>query len=84
MSHVCYEGGCAEKPRVFSSSRALRQHEYRSHQDTPEEEMSLGNARTLKRKRDAQDEEERERQRIEAQLALEAANREPEPQPVRQ
>ena len=69
---------------MFSSSLALRQHEYRSHQDTPEEEMSLGNARTLKRKRDAQDEEERERRRIEAQLTLEAANCEPEPQPVRQ
>ena len=82
MSHVCYEGGCAKKPRVFSSSRVLCQHEYRSHQDTPEEEMSLGNARMLKRKHDAQDEEERERQCIEAQLVLEAANHELEPQPV--
>ena len=84
MSHICYEGGCAKKSHVFSSSCVLCQHEYRSHQDTPEEEMSLGNIRMLKCKCDAQDEEERERWRIEAQLALEAANREPEPQPVRQ
>ena len=51
--------------------------------DTPEEETSLGNARTLKRRRDAEDEEEHKRQRLEAQLALEAASREPEPEPVK-
>ena len=84
MSHICYEGGCASGPKrhMFSSIRGLRQHQYKCHQDTPEEEMSLGNARTLKRKRDAEDEEERKRQQLEAQLAFEAANREPEPQPV--
>ena len=84
MSHICYEGGCASNPkqRTFASNRALRQHQFKCHEDTPEEETSLGNARTSKRKRDAEDEEERKRQRLEAQLALEMASREPEPQPV--
>jgi len=81
MSHICYEGRCASNPKqqIFSSIRALRQHQYKSHEDTPEEETSLGNARMLKRKRDAEEEEERKRQRLEAQLALEMASREPEP-----
>lgn len=85
MSHVCYEGDCASDPKrhTFSSIRGLRTHESRCHQDAPEEETSLGNARALKRKRDAEDEEVRKRRLLEAQLALEAANREPEPQPVR-
>lgn len=84
MSHVCYEGGCAsnQKRHTFSSVRALRTHQYRCHQDALEDEMSLGNARALKRKHDAEDEETHKRQRLEAQMALEAANCEPEPQPV--
>lgn len=79
--HVCYEGACASGPkrREFSSSRALRQHENRCHQDTPEEETSLGSARSLKRKRDAEDKEEQERQRLKAQLTFEAATRVPDP-----
>ena len=85
MSHVCYEGGCATNPKrhPFASTRALRQHQYKCHDDIPEEETSLGNARTSKRKRDAEDEEERKRRCLEAQLALEIASHEPEPQPVR-
>lgn len=85
MSHLCYEGNCVtgSKPREFSSIRGFRQHQYKCHQDTPEEETSLGNSRLLKRKRDAWDEEERQNQNIQAQLALEAANRQPEPRPVK-
>jgi len=85
MSHICYEGVCASGPKQcsFSSVRALRTHQHRCHQDAPEEETSLGNARALKRKRDAEDEEARKRERLEVQMALEAANRESEPQPVR-
>lgn len=84
MPHTCREGDCASDPKknTFSSARGLRTHQYRSHRDDPEEETSLGNARTLKRKRDAEDNEARKVQRLEAQLALEAASREPEPQPV--
>jgi hypothetical protein len=85
MSHVCYEGSCASgtKQRNFSSIRGLRQHQYRCHQDTPEEDMSLGNSRSLKRKRDTEDKEEQQKRNLEAQVALEAASREPELQPVR-
>ena len=85
MSHICCEGDCASDPKqhAFSSIRGLRQHQYRCHQETPEEGTSLGEARSLKRKRDAEDEEERYRQHLEAQLALEAASCVPEPQPVR-
>ena len=85
MSHICYEGGCTSNPKQhpFSSTRALRQHQHKCHEDTPEEETSLGNARTSKRKHDAEEEEERKRQRLEAQLASEMASREPEPQLVR-
>lgn len=84
MAHVCYEGDCASTPKqhAFSSVRGLRTHQYRCHQDDLEEQTSLGNARTLKRKRDAEEEEARKVQHLEAQLALEAASREPEPLPV--
>lgn len=45
--------------------------------------MSLGNARTLKRRRDAEEEvRKRQRLELEAQQALEAANRELELPPV--
>lgn len=84
MSHICYEGGCASNPKrhTFSSTHALCQPQNKCHEDTPEEETSLGNARLLKRKRDAEDEEQRKRQQLDAQLALEMANRELEPPPV--
>jgi hypothetical protein len=84
MPHVCCEGDCASNPkqRTFLSARGLRTHQYRCHQEDPEEETSLGNARTLKRKRDADDEEARMVRRLEVQLAFEAANCEPEPRPV--
>ena len=83
-SHVCYEGNCASGPRrVFSSIRGLRQHLEKSHQNTPEDETSLGSSRSLKRKRDEEELEEQQRRDLEARLAWEAASREPEPQPVR-
>lgn len=84
MSHTCYEGACASNPKQhrFPTIRGLRTHQNRSHRGDPEEETSLGNARALKRKRDAEMEEVRKRQCLEAQLALEAANREPEPRLV--
>ncbi|KAF9786306.1 hypothetical protein BJ322DRAFT_1108159 [Thelephora terrestris] len=81
MSHICYEGHCASAPRVFSGIRGFRQHLERSHQDTPEDQTSLGNSRDLKHKRDEEEEEQRKRNR-EAQLALEAMNCEPEALPV--
>ena len=84
MSHVCYEGACASgrRRKAFSTIRGLRTHYEKAHQDTPEEETSLGSSRSLKRKRDAEDEEDRRRQDLEAQMAIEAANREPELRPV--
>ena len=84
MSHVCYEGACASgrRRKAFSTIRGLHTHYEKAHQDTPEEETSLGSSRSLKRKRDAEDEEDRRRQDLEAQMAIEAANREPELQPV--
>ena len=84
MSHVCYEGSCASGPKSFSTARGLRIHQYRSHSGDAEDETTLGNARALKRQRDAEDEvRKRQRLELEAQLALEAANCELEPQPVR-
>jgi hypothetical protein len=85
MLHICYEGNCASdlKPQAFPTARGLRTHQNRCHSDVAEEETSLGNARELKRKRDAEDEAcKRQRVELETQLALEAANRELEPQPV--
>ena len=79
MSHICIEGNCALVAKSFSSSRGLRAHQQRCHANDAEDEMSLGNSRTLKRQRDAE-EEARKRQRLEleAWLALEAAHREVE------
>ena len=86
MSHVCYEGACGSGPKrqTFSTPRGLHTHQGRRHSNTKEEETSLGNARALKRKRDAEDELCKKQQlELEAQLVLEAANRELELQPVR-
>lgn len=85
MAHVCYEGDCANGPTqsAFPTIRGFRQHLLKCHQNTPEDQTSLGNSRTLKRKRDEEVEEDRRRQIHEAQLALEAANIEPETRPVR-
>ena len=82
-SHVCIERTCALNPKSFKSPRGLRAHQQRCHVNDTEDDMSLGNARTLKHRRDAE-EEARKRQRLEleTQLALEAANRELEPPPV--
>lgn len=82
MDNICIEGECATKPRPFKTTRSLRQHQNKCHQDIPDEETALEGARKLKRKRDEEDEEERKRLRHEADLAMEAAAREPEPQPV--
>lgn len=86
MPHICYEGSCASDRRqhTFSSARGLRTHQYRCHSDVAEEETSLGHARALKRKCDAEDEAHKKRcLELEARLALEAANVELEPAPVR-
>ena len=85
MSHVCYEGACASRRKCFTTIRGLRTHYEKAHQNTPDEETSLGSSRSLKRKRDAEDEEDRQqrqRQDLEVQMAIEAANREPELRPV--
>ena len=85
MSHTCYEGDCASSQNqpTFPTTRGLRTHQNRCHSKIAEEETSLGNARALKRKRDAEDEaRKRQHLELEALLALEATNRELELQPV--
>jgi len=77
--YQCFEGDCASQlnPRLYRNQQSLRQHQYKKHADTKEEDTSLGRALTLKRAHDADVEEMRKRQLLEAEMA----HRTPEPEP---
>lgn len=68
----CFEGDCASKPnaRVYRNQQSLRQHQYKKHTDTKEEDTAIGRALALKRAHDADVQEgARKRQLLEAEMA---------------
>jgi hypothetical protein len=77
----CTYGDCADQPnpRLYRNQQSLRQHQYKKHGDTKEEDTLLGRALTVKRAHDADVEEARKRQLLEAEIA----HRTPEPEPPR-
>lgn len=79
--YLCFEGDCANKPdrKSWTTQARLRQHQYKMHAGTREEETSMGRVLNLKREHDADVEEMRKRQLLEAEMAC----RTPEPEPPR-
>jgi hypothetical protein len=77
----CFEGSCADElsPREYRNQQSLRQHQYKKHTDTKEEDTSMGRALTLKRVHEAEVEEVRKRRLLEEEMA----RRTPEPEPPR-
>jgi hypothetical protein len=79
--YQCLEGDCPTQPnpRFYQNQQSLRQHQYKKHTNTKEEDTSLGRALTLKRAHDADVEAAQKRQLLEAEMAC----RTPEPEPPR-
>jgi len=81
QGYRCTEGDCASQPnpRVYPSQQSLRQHQYKKHANTREEDTLLGQALAIKRAHDVEVEETRKRRLLEAEMA----RRTPEPEPPR-
>ena len=81
LGYRCLEGDCANQlnPRVYRNQQSLRQHEYKKHANTKEEDTSIGRALALKRTHEAEVEEVQKRRLLEEGMA----RRTPEPEPPR-
>jgi hypothetical protein len=77
--YLCFEGDCTSQPnpKEYRNQQSLRQHQYKKHSDTKEEDTSLGRAFAVKRAHDADVEEARKRRLLDAEIA----RRTPEPEP---
>jgi len=77
--YQCFDGDCASQPnpRLYRNQQSLRQHQYKKHANTKDEDTLMGRVLALKRAHEADVEEVRKRQLLDEEMA----RRTPEPEP---